>query len=89
MVIHVKLGEPLWRTTGQRRWTLAWPAGAAVTVGDALARLAAGYPVFEPALRGPEGPSPYRLFVDALPVAMESRLADGQTLYVLLPAIGG
>lgn len=84
--IYVKLGEPLWRTTGQRRLELIWPAGVEVTVADVLARLAAEHPAFAARYAS----APYRLFVDATPVdAVAAPLADGQTLFILLPAIGG
>jgi hypothetical protein len=94
--MHVKLGEPLWRAVGRRRLTQEWPAGATVTAADVLARLAAEYPGFAAAYQG-EGlgrAAPYRLFVDGAPLAgrgplSEVRLAEGQTLFILLPAIGG
>ncbi len=114
MEIYVKLGEPLWRAIGARRLTLAWPDEAAVTVQDALARLAADYPAFAAAYAGSglRRPYPYRVFVDAMPVEPAPTpppfatgpntpgepsgisspgvsLKDGQTLFIVLPAIGG
>lgn len=88
--IQVKLGEPLWRAVGSRRLALEWPAGTEVTVADVLARLTAEHPAFAQAFAS----APYRLFVDAEPVNATSlppgpHLADGQTLFILLPAIGG
>ena len=96
MQIQVKLGEPLWRAVGRRRVALSWPDGTKVTVADVLARLEAENPAFGAAYRG-EGqsaPPPYRIFVDSIPVARaylppSPALADGQTLYVLLPVAGG
>jgi hypothetical protein len=86
MHINVKLGEPLWRATGERKLSLDWPAGAAVTVADVLARLTAAQPAFSAA----HAAAPYRLFVDARPVNDgNTPLDDGQTLFILLPAMGG
>ena len=86
MRVDVKLGEPLWRATGARRLGLDWPAGTPVTVADVLARLAVEHPAFAAA----RAAAPYRLFADARPVGGDSApLADGQTLFILLPAIGG
>ena len=86
MRVNVKLGEPLWRATGERRLGLNWPAGTLVTVADVLARLAAEHPAFAAA----HAAAPYRLFVDARLVGNNSApLDEGQTLFVLLPAIGG
>ena len=96
MQVQVKLGEPLWRAIGRRRVTLTWPDGAEVTVVDVLARLAAEDPAFEAAYSGESlsSPAPYRLFVDSIPVETACLppgpvLVDWQTLFILLPAIGG
>ncbi|MBM4461498.1 MAG: hypothetical protein FJ011_27705 [Chloroflexi bacterium] len=84
--IYVKLGEPLWRAVGRRRLALDWPDALKVTPSQALARLANEYPDFDAAFRC----RPYRLFVDAKVVTDEGvPMTDGQTLYLLLPAIGG
>jgi hypothetical protein len=88
--IEVKLGEPLWRAAGQHRLVLEWPAGSPVTVADVLARLSGEHPSFAATYTA----APYRLFVDAIPVdpaelPLDPSLAEGQTLYILLPAIGG
>ncbi len=110
MQIQVKLGEPLWRATGQRRLTLAWADDGPVTVLDLLARLTREYPAFGPAFAG-QGlvrSYPYRVFVDGVlvhtgqpdPLSSEPAgaakisgtsvpLADGQTVFILLPAAGG
>ncbi len=91
MQIQVRMGEPLWRAAGRRRLSLAWPAGASVMVADVLARLGAEHPAFPAALAG-QGlaqPNPYRLFVDSVPAEPSAPLADGQVLFILLPAIGG
>lgn len=123
--INVKLGEPIWRATGQRRLVLEWPADTQVGVPDVLARLAASYPAFATAYAGANmsQPYPYRVFVDATPVEpapllehvidregeavptvattpdaaasavsrnrSQAVLNDGQTVFILLPAIGG
>ena len=84
MHINIKLGEPLWRAVGARRLALEWPDAARVTAPDALARLAVEHTAFAAAYAA----APYRLFVDAVP-ADAAALADGQTLFILLPAIGG
>jgi hypothetical protein len=84
--IYVKLGEPLWRAVGGRRLALDWPDALKVTPSQALARLANEYPDFDAAFRR----RAYRLFVDAKVVMDEGvSMTDGQTLYLLLPAIGG
>ncbi len=110
MQIQVKLGEPLWRATGQRRLTLAWTNDGPVTVLDLLARLQDDYPAFGPAFAG-QGlvrSYPYRVFVDGVlvhtgqpgpmtsappgpadPSGSSALLADGQTVFILLPAAGG
>lgn len=90
MRINVKLGEPLWRSAGRRRLVLEWPAEATVTVTAALARLGAEHKDFETAYRAYR----YRLFVDGAQVDLANstsfqELRDGQTLFILLPAIGG
>ena len=96
MRVHVKLGEPLSRVVGRRHLTLEWPSGTAVTAADVLARLDAEYPGFAAAYEGERlgRAVPYRLFVDGMPLAgrgltSEVHLAEDQTLYILLPAIGG
>ncbi len=100
MRVQVKVGEPLWRATGRRRLDLEWPDEATVTVQRVIERLRADYPAFGPAFAG-EGLAqahPYRLFVDARSVEagadaagerIEPVLVDGQTLFIVLPAIGG
>ena len=90
MQINVRLGEPLWRAVGRRRVALDWEDAGQATVADVLARLAAEYPAFAAAYAA----APYRLFVDAVPVNTSASspgplLSDVQTLYILLPAVGG
>ncbi len=105
MQIQVKLGEPLWRAVGSRRLTLDWPAAGCVRVEEVLARLAADYPGFAEAYAGKalRRAYPYQLFVDASRIRLPGSepgvgqagdeagpdMADGQTLFILLPAIGG
>lgn len=90
MRITVKFGDPLWRASGSHRVILEWPDDAVVTVADVLARLSLSYPAFAPAFSA----APYRIFVDAVTVDMTRHahgptLQDAQTLFILLPAIGG
>ena len=86
MRIHVKLGEPLWRAVGSRRLSLEWLDRDGVSVETVLARLAVMYSAFHAAY----GRHSYRLFIDAAPVTPDRReLVDGQTLFIMLPAIGG
>ncbi len=105
MQIQVKLGEPLWRVVGSRRLALDWPGASCIRLDDVLARLAADYPGFAEAYAGQglRRAFPYQLFIDAervylLPAGSAGTdhpekvgpcLADGQTLFILLPAIGG
>ncbi len=94
MRIAVRLGEPIRRVTGSILVLLDFDA-AQVTLADVLARLAAGYPGFEAALRGDDlgRPSPYRVFVNArqAPAGQETQivLADGDKVSIFLPAVGG
>jgi DNA-3-methyladenine glycosylase len=94
MKVTVRLGEPIWRVAGALRLELEFePPG--VTVADVLAHLAAAYPGFETAFRGDDLARhlPYQLFVNAriVPPGSEHErfLADGDKLYVFLPAAGG
>lgn len=94
MQIMVRLGEPLWRATGAMRLYLDFDSDK-ITVAGVLARLATSYPGFEPAYSGQAlGRSmPYQVFVNArlVPPGTEDQrqLADGDKLYLFLPAIGG
>jgi DNA-3-methyladenine glycosylase len=94
MRVSVRLGEPIRRTTGALRVELAFER-ATITVADALALLAQTYPGFETAFRGDDlgHPYPYQVFVNARLVppdqAGKHALADGDKVYVFLPAAGG
>lgn len=94
MNITVRLGEPLWRAAGARRLTVAFDE-AVVSVADVVGRLTALYPAFEAAYRGGGWGRgiPYNVFVNArqVPAGKEQtwRLADGDTVYFFLPAVGG
>ena len=90
MRVHVKLGEPLWRSVGRRRLVLEWSAETVVIAGDVVARLSAEYPRFGDAYSR----APYGVFVDAVKVdiagsSSSPALVDGQTVFILLPAVGG
>lgn len=94
MRIMVRMGEPLWRSVGSLRLALVTDRPT-VTVADVLATLAAEYPDFEAAFRGEDlgHPMPYQVFVNAILVAPGSEsqrvLADGDRVYIFLPAAGG
>ena len=94
MQITVRLGEPITRVVGALRVSLQF-ASEPATVADVLHRLISEYPVFEAAFRG-EGIghiNPYRVYVNARQVmpGQEDRwlLADGDKVYIFLPAAGG
>ncbi len=85
--IIVKFGEPLRRTTGQRRISLRLSDGA--TVDDLLALLVQRYPDFEAAFRS----YPYIIFINGRPVTAAhynaTRLQDGDIVHLALPVVGG
>lgn len=94
MKIMVRLGEPIWRFVGQRRVQLEFEEQT-VSVADVLARLKAAYPGFASSYRG-DGlgyASPYNLFVNARIVSRDQEsqwlLAEGDQVFVFLPAVGG
>lgn len=94
MKIVVRLGEPLWRAVGSRRLHLSFDQDS-VSVADVLDHLQASYPAFDKAYQGHSLPQtmPYNLFVNSriVPRGQEADwlLADGDTLYIFLPAVGG
>ena len=94
MQVTVRLGEPITRVVGALRVSLYF-ASEPVSVADVLRRLVDDYPGFDGAFRG-DGIGhfmPYRVYVNARQVAAgeEGRwlLADGDKLYIFLPAAGG
>ena len=99
MRVYVRLGEPLWRAVGERRLVLEWPDRSEVPVDEVLDRLRSAYPDFAAAYAGAGlgHAQPYRLFVDhghpaGRPGEAEEAapsIRDGQTLFILLPAVGG
>lgn len=94
MQITVRLGEPITRVVGALRVSL-WFSGDLISVADVLRRMVDDYPGFQEAFRG-EGIghiNPYRVYVNARQVmpGQEDRwlLADGDKVYIFLPAAGG
>jgi len=94
MHIFVKIGEPLWRTIGNRSLTLEWDSPT-VTVAEALDRLNREYPNFGPAFRG-EGQRPmidYHIFCNTRLVKpdawLQMEMKDADKLFIFLPAVGG
>ncbi len=94
MRIFVKIGEPLWRTIGNRSLTLEWDVPS-VTVAEALDRLHREYPNFGPAFRG-EGQRltiDYHIFCNTRLVKPDdwsrTEMKDADRLFVFLPAVGG
>jgi molybdopterin converting factor small subunit len=94
--VTVKLGAPLSKVVGESKVILTMPEEA--TVADALNELRARYPEFDDGLRGKGLRKPlnqvlYALFVDARPVAFDqaeqTRLRDGNRIYLFLPVAGG
>ena len=83
MRIFVKIGEPLWRTIGNRSLTLEWDVPT-VTVAEALDRLHREYPNFGPAFRGED----QRLTVKPDDWS-RTEMKDADRLFVFLPAVGG
>lgn len=87
------MGEPLWRAVGQREVDVTLDDSGA-TVADVLVKLAER-PGFREAYDAHAAGVgvPYALFVDekAIPEAAvsETRVANGQTLRIILPIAGG
>lgn len=88
--VTVRLGEPLWRSVGERRLVLSVPPD--VSVAGLLAELMRRYPALT-LLSSPEGRARYRVFVDGKLVPWEAtgeyRLHGGNTVYIFPPAAGG
>ena len=96
MRITVKLGAPLSQVVGEAKIDLTMSQGA--TVADVLDELHARYPEFDAGLRGKGLSRPldqvlYSLFVDGRPVAFDqagdTKLRDGNRVYLFLPIAGG
>lgn len=94
MQVTVRLGEPITRVVGSLRVAMQFDREPA-TVADVLRRLSMEYPGFDAAFRG-DGIghiNPYRVYVNARQVAAGAEdqwtLADGDKVYIFLPAAGG
>jgi len=90
--VTVRLGEPLWRTTGQRRLRLRVQRGS--TVADVVRLLATQYPALASQLPSRhQGDSLYALFLDSVHVPWSQTttepVEEGATIYILPPAAGG
>ena len=93
MHIQVSMGDPLWKTVGQRRMSLELSGDA--SVADALATLRSSYPEFGAALEA--GATrlgiPFNCFVNRRLVKdsdlRQHKLKEGDTLYILAPIVGG
>jgi molybdopterin converting factor small subunit len=94
--ITVKLGAPLSQVVGESSVQLQMPDGS--TLADVLGALRTRFPEFEAGLRGKGLRSPvdhvlYTLFVDAKAVpfdqAENTKLHDGNRVYLFLPVAGG
>jgi sulfur carrier protein ThiS len=93
MEVEVKMGDPLWKTVGQRGIMVELKDGA--TVADALAHLTAVYPGFGAALEagGTRLGVPFNFFVNRKLVKDgdldRHRLRTGDRLHILAPIVGG
>lgn len=92
MRVTVRLGEPLWRSTGERRIHLVLHPGS--TVETALRRLEERFPALAHQLHlEHRGRRVYQVFVNARPVDWEHlstvTLQDGDVVHILPPAVGG
>jgi sulfur carrier protein ThiS len=85
MRVVVHLGEPFWRSVGQRELSVALHAGA--TVFDALASLAQQYPALAADLHNHEAQP--ALFMNDEAAVPESPLVDGAKLHIVWPVSGG
>jgi molybdopterin converting factor small subunit len=91
--IQVSLGDPLWKSVGQRQISLELSDEA--SVADALATLRSSYPEFGAAVEA--GATrlgiPFNCFVNRRLVKDgdlgQHRLKEGDTLYILAPIVGG
>ena len=88
------MGDPLWKTVGQKQIKLELADGA--TVADALAHLQSTYPDFGAAFDAGGGPLfgvAFHLFVNRRLVKdrdlAQHRLKAGDRLHILAPIVGG
>ncbi len=93
MEILVRLDEPAWRLTGQKKMTVRLE-GETRTVADVIGELAKQFAGLDSELRGQTGDFvPYSLFLNDESVrwaAIErTPVRDGDCLRVLLPIAGG
>ncbi|MBI3732725.1 MAG: MoaD/ThiS family protein [Chloroflexi bacterium] len=91
MVVTVKLGDPLWKATGQK--VVRVSLDSARTVSDLFAEMGRRYPAFGEAVQRAEYDLPYTLFrneslVDWAQIG-QTPLADGDQIFVFLPVSGG
>ena len=96
MRITVKLGAPLSQVVGESQASLTMPDDT--MLADVLDELTNRYPDFAAGLKGKGLRHPldrvlYSLFVNTRPVpfeqADETRLSDGDRVYLFLPVAGG
>ena len=93
MEVEVKMGDPLWKTVGQREIRVELTDGA--TVADVLAHLTAAYPGFGAALEagGTRLGVPFNFFVNRKLVKDgdldRHQLRAGDRLHILAPIVGG
>jgi len=85
MKISIRLGEPFWRTAGQREVEIAMPEGA--TAADALAALAQTYPALAADLSN--GEAQPTLFIGDEVASLDSPLVDGARVHLVWPVSGG
>lgn len=93
MLVEVKMGDPLWKTVGQRQISLQLDESA--TVFDAVSLLRATYPDFGAALEagGTRLGVPFNFFVNRKLVKdrdlARHKLKAGDRVHILAPIVGG
>lgn len=85
MRVVVHLGEPFWRTAGQREVSVTLDDNAAVS--DVLATLVQIHPALAAELHNGEVQPAF--FMNDEEARPESRLVDGAKLHVVWPVSGG
>lgn len=84
MNVVVRLGEPFWRTVGEREVELDLPEGA--TVAEAIRVLGERHPALAPELGGELLPA---IFFEESEARGDSPLKPGDRLHVVWPVSGG